>query len=886
VSELPLRPEKGAFLSFLDWLDRPGAAVRNLLSGNFEGAYRQALEAGFEVPDAILPGDAIPSVVRPEDEISGSELVGVDRDKNPILGTAADIGVETLLNPTTYLTFGSSAALNAAAGAAKGGVRLGIPFTKVGKTFAEGTDLRPLHLAGKAMGAGVDAMKASDSKTLSGLGDLLERVGTDGRRALGWMNYKTPGADDLIEQARAAGSNTARAATTHVEKLFASSTPAEQELVGEILHGISRLNPKDRSTWQAISGDVTQRAASRLSGNVPDGVDVERVKSIVDGLSKYHSSQLDEAVAKGAMFDGGGVTDGYLQRSFKGLKKGDVGEADTDLLGNPQAIRQRKIGNQDELLGFLTDPKNADVDLDFNALRSAMGRAGQQGRLVEKATIGKSATGKLDFVLAKDKGLVDDALKSIEAADPDFGYRLRNMFEGMKPRKDLPAGWFFETLHQANRVFKPAVTSGILWPKLSFFTRNQISSLWSTLSVDQARGTIGPATRRAFGNLLGAFDDGFKSVTGARLGKGELTQSIDMIEGAFASAGGVADNAMASLRSQGELGQQLAAALQHGVMDGFVSSEDLLRRIAMTDKGKKVQSLLDFPTVIGRGLEHRLRLGTFLDLVRGKKMAPEEAARAVREVYFNYDITGTANDLFRQTMPFGAYLSQAVKQQGDFLTRNPGVANAVGGLYGGDSDSPLYSYLENQATIPLGPDERGDQQVIASIGMPWESLVSIPTSADDVRTNLIGSAHPLAKSLWSYLSGEDPRFGTPFASYDEIPAFGPSGDIGRYYNVAAGTGLLAPIDAPLRQIGDFIDSDRTPGVRALDLLTGANVVSVDEDRAISQQLTKALEERPDIRQYRSLYSTGGDPAANAALQELREAKQRLREKRAQEADVR
>ena len=101
-----LRPSKGAFLSALDWIDRPGQVVRNVLRGDLGAAGRQATDFVGDTIDAVLPGDLIGAATKDADYVSGSELVGIDRKESPWLALAGDIGIGIATDPLTYTGLG------------------------------------------------------------------------------------------------------------------------------------------------------------------------------------------------------------------------------------------------------------------------------------------------------------------------------------------------------------------------------------------------------------------------------------------------------------------------------------------------------------------------------------------------------------------------------------------------------------------------------------------------------------------------------------------------------------------------------------------------------------------------------------------------------------
>ncbi len=87
-------------------------------------------------------------------------------------------------------------------------------------------------------------------------------------------------------------------------------------------------------------------------------------------------------------------------------------------------------------------------------------------------------------------------------------------------------------------------------------------------------------------------------------------------------------------------------------------------------------------------------------------------------------------------------------------------------------------------------------------------------------------------------------------------------------------------------MGGKITDDRTSlGEKAVNLLTGARIASVDPDQALQQRLQAYLETRPDIGQSRVFYDKGGDVDAQELLRELAEARKAIKEKKKAAANV-
>lgn len=104
-----LDPDTSTLGSVLRFLDRPGQVVRNVARGEFGSALRQTVDFIGDVVDASVPFvDLIPSISRPEDYVSGADLVGVE-DQPWYIKYPVGLGVDILTDPLTYLSGGATA---------------------------------------------------------------------------------------------------------------------------------------------------------------------------------------------------------------------------------------------------------------------------------------------------------------------------------------------------------------------------------------------------------------------------------------------------------------------------------------------------------------------------------------------------------------------------------------------------------------------------------------------------------------------------------------------------------------------------------------------------------------------------------------------------------
>lgn len=901
-------PDESAFESALRFLGRPGYAVRNLLTGNVEGAYRQGADFLGDLVDAGLPGDWIPEFSRrgenggPNDYTEGSDLIG---GMKPGLGKlAADIGIGLVTDPLTYLGVGlAGGAVKGAAGAAKAAtaakgakaLTFGVPFSDKLRVAIPGTE-------SLLTGLGNTASKASQAAdAIPGVPKLKEGIkelGHGVRSTFAAMKPTAKIAED-VAAAGAVGRGTGQAASVAGASLLNGVDPVTQRRAVEILRGVTSEGMQGPGKGYASLGispsapqiDLAEQMAlidQRLASMPWSATEKADVRAASEKIVGYTRKLWEQGLEQGVFSPAPGAMSSIATRGIQTAPADYFpGAYDIEDLtglareagpGLPSPIKAKTWTSPEELAQGLSAAGGA-LDTDVGKV---LGQYGQSmGRAAKAAQVGKATLGN-KFVALSDEGsraAMSEAIDGLrKAGDLDSAKTLEVAFKGLKPRKPI-----MSALAKVNSHFKRAATAGFIIPRINFTVRNVVANTMSALSNPESRAITGQAIKRAPGDILGSLAEGLRDIG--------ITAIPESRYAAIAKAARQSDGTRAGMLAN-IADPRLRSAVEHGVLDsGFIDIEKLGAKL---NRDPGIKNVLDWTSTIAQSAEQRMRFGMFDDLLTANpQMDPKEAARIVTDTLFDYDYSSEANRLFRDIVPFGQFSAKAIPQAATFLAERPSALAAIRPLYTQDSaDRPLPGYLQRQPVVPLGDDEQGDPQYLAGLGLPFETLGQLPNPSDNMmdalaqtRQGILGQVTPPLKSLGAALFGVDPMFGTPFGSYDKAPealqALGADehGAAGRAYQMLASTGLIQPLASPIGYLSGMLDDRKSAGDKALGALTGVRIQSVDEDKALQQMLTEYLKRNPDVRSFEKLYSRSDDPEVQALLAEMEAVKRRMQERK-------
>ena len=318
-----LGPQRGAFESALHWLGRPGFAVRDILTGNLEGAARQGADFIGDAVDSVLPGDWVPEFSREQDNAEFSDVLrsyGV-ADLKPGWGkTLTDIGGGIATDPLTFVGLGPvTAGIKAAGKVGVEGVKMlprGAEAVAVGSKMAEDAGRYVRKVAGaqridpalapiinnaqRAGNVSAAANEAALKNLLGGVGDADRQTLTNairGRHQVDgtWKslepttitNPRVTGAQDVIART---GTGDDAALAMNQNAALPDSLPGDTLRYGDVYR---------------MLGAVNRTPASRIGGDLAKPLDVAGMKQggIVAPLEQVGAADLPQRALTFQKFD-------------------------------------------------------------------------------------------------------------------------------------------------------------------------------------------------------------------------------------------------------------------------------------------------------------------------------------------------------------------------------------------------------------------------------------------------------------------------------------------------------------------------------------------------------------------------------------------------------
>lgn len=294
------------------------------------------------------------------------------------------------------------------------------------------------------------------------------------------------------------------------------------------------------------------------------------------------------------------------------------------------------------------------------------------------------------------------------------------------------------------------------------------------------------------------------------------------------------------------------------------------------------------PQMNANAVESIDRLGHYL-FKRAQGFSPDQASKSVKKALFDYgDLNDFEKNVLGRGMFFYAYSRNVIPFMLDRAVRRPGKVAAlarVGGGAGGREGLPenMPAWAREGLPIPLGKDAAGNPMIAYGLGTPLEAAVEpfagFTEGFQRGAEKGLSMLNPFARMPLEMATGRRFFLGQNIEEARKAPAW--AGLLPVEIQKAMGVrqvpmksggvrlemdpyDLYALENSPFGRlsntIGKAVDT-RKPGVaRALNITTGAKVVSVDEEREAylavkraKEKLLKELERRGLVSEMQDLY---------------------------------
>ena len=269
--------------------------------------------------------------------------------------------------------------------------------------------------------------------------------------------------------------------------------------------------------------------------------------------------------------------------------------------------KARVLRDQQDFVDYL----NTGAKLRTDAFEIMLKRAEKSGRSVSRQQVARNILG--DEILGRDlQNVVEAGLRDLATTDPKLAQSLVSLTRPIPPRKGIS-----KALNSFNRFWKPAVLYGFAVPRQMVFARNRLGGIIQEAATAGARlrfrdvvpdigrtfGFQGKQYVKAYKRFRRGVSESIVDATGITFPADRITRGVEILDAAELLAKGdfrrLGPSITEAMRRGGikdpTLARYLGEAWDNGVLDGFVSTEELLKRVSRDTRKQAVFDLLDVP---------------------------------------------------------------------------------------------------------------------------------------------------------------------------------------------------------------------------------------------------------------------------------------------------
>jgi ADP-Ribosyltransferase in polyvalent proteins len=260
---------------------------------------------------------------------------------------------------------------------------------------------------------------------------------------------------------------------------------------------------------------------------------------------------------------------------------------------------------------------------------------------------------------------------------------------------------------------------------------------------------------------------------------------------------------------------------------------------------------------MGKLVEDGNRIAPFLAFLK-QGMVPEEAARMVHMIQFDYSKLTNFEKVLKQWIPFYTFSSKALKLTVTDLLENPGGKQAWSiraANRAQDPDKPMPENIRRGLAIPLGKGADGQDRYISGLGLAWEDpLEMLSFLHGDFKSSVAAGftkLRPEAQGFAEGVFGRSAYFDRELTDMD--PQLGRARDnlLGKERKGLAeplmGSQSLeflsgkTPVARVASTLNNALDSRKNVFEKALNLGTGVKITDVNQEAAERLMIDQASE---------------------------------------------
>lgn len=289
--------------------------------------------------------------------------------------------------------------------------------------------------------------------------------------------------------------------------------------------------------------------------------------------------------------------------------------------------------------------------------------------------------------------------------------------------------------------------------------------------------------------------------------------------------------------------------------------------------------------MVAEGIEDRMRAQGFVHALR-KGISPEDAARATRDAFIDYEMVSSLHRNIRDVIPFAQFTIGQTPRTLKAILERPRVLSPLVASSRKEEGGIVPPWVAEQPHFRLGKDTEGKSAFLAGLGTPFEDINAFWSGrlGRTIEKEGFGRLSPPLRAGYEQATGRDPFFGRPIEKYRrETPATSilPDWLAGRKVRTTKAGETISEVSPQLHYVlqrlpwsrqlsmaNQLFDSRKRTWHKAVSMLTGAKVVSVDEDRELRRLILDYLKgkaEDGDVGEFSRFFAYGETSPELAAL---------------------